>query len=193
MIAVAAAVALGALWRRVLGGFLHLPRDLTMLFGIAALMGLVIWAESPPGGLPFWDAVVAAWPMMAVVGAVFLNFSLGHGSYMDLGRMPNPDNEWLRKVLDLIWPEPPFSRKRDVLGLVLNYSVAPVVIVVVTGFWPALVVGPLVAAAYVVAHRYLGDKPTGISFVDGYTAVGELASGALLWGFAVAAFVNLGG
>lgn len=170
-----AAFILGGLWRRWLGGWGgNFPRGVKMAVGVIALAALLHLS-----GAPYWMTAI-------LTVAVFINYSLGHGSYMDLGTMAIPDNEYLRRVLDLFWREPPYTFKRDFLGLSINYNLSPALAVVLTGFWPALLAGPAVAVAYTVALRKIGRRYYG-SFLDGFTAAGELAAGAILWLAVVAA------
>lgn len=57
----------------------------------------------------FWSAVMTAigaliafdWRLTALFPAFFLGILMGWGSYMDLGRMPKPDNESLRALVRL--------------------------------------------------------------------------------------------
>lgn len=76
----------------------------------AVLIGMAAFA----GGVG-WQAALLI-PVVVWAGVV-----LGHGSYMDLGTGNVPDNEKFKWFLDLIFgPEPPFSFKRDFVGLCLT-------------------------------------------------------------------------
>lgn len=177
-----AAFILGGLWRRWLGGWGgHLTRGVKMAVGVVVMLALGIYAANiDPFNYSYRELALQLWYVPVLVAVTMVNYSLGHGSYMDLGTMQIRDNEYLRKILDLVWREPPFTFKRDFLGLALNYSIAPAVAVAITGFWPALLAGPVVAMSYTVALKQIGRKYYG-SFLDGFTAAGELAAGAFLW------------
>lgn len=103
----------------------------------------------------------------------------GHGSYMDMGAMRQPDNEWLRRPLNWIFgPEPPYTIRRDLTGLIANYSAFTIPAgawLVADGFagWYLAPAGAIAALAYWTASRCNLPSPA---------TWGEWAAGAVVYG-----------
>lgn len=163
-----AAATTGAFFRRWFGGgFVSAPRWLRVAAGLL-LGGVVAFlATSNPWAAP--AGVVAA-----------VTWTLGHGSYMDMGRMDRPDNEFLAPILDRIFgveTEP--SELRDFTGMAIVYSLLTVpagigLIALGHAGWFMLPVGTLVACAYWLAWELPG--------IEEPTVPGEYAAGALIYG-----------
>lgn len=162
------AATTGAFFRRWFGGgFISAPRWLRVS------VGLVL------GGAVAYLATANPWAALAGLCAA-VTWTLGHGSYMDMGRMPGPDNEFLKPLLDWIFgPELAPSELRDFTGMALIYSVFTVpagVALILFGHagWFLIPSGPLVACAYWLAWEIPGmEEPT---------VPGEYAAGALIYG-----------
>lgn len=134
-----------------------------------------------------WD-VLFPWEVgLAVLLATYFATKTGHGSYMDLGTMPKPDNELLRYVLDLFM-ENTSNFTRDFIGLSL------------TGLLVTLPVGiamanPLVAASGLLkAPAYwLGQSLPSLPQLRGFTEWGEALFGAVVYASVFAGVVSYAG
>jgi len=162
----ALAAAAGALLRRWFGGgFFSAPRRARVAVALVS------------GGLVGW--IAAGLPGLAGGVLAACAFLPGHGSYVDMGTERKPDNEWLRWPLNLIFgPEPPFTIRRDLTGLILNYSAFTIPAgawLTWWGFqgWFTGVSGLVAALAYWSAAR-MGSKA--------WTVWGELGAGAAIFG-----------
>lgn len=133
---------LGAIWRRVLGGWTSTPRYVTvpvmMLFGIPAVLA---WGHDTPWiyGMPMYAKAVL------VLGLLPLQ-------YLPAVRFTNP---WATAA---------------------RYSGAMLVLFLLSGFWPALAVGPICAGVYWVANK-MQWPPIDGKFIDGWSSYGELVVG----------------
>lgn len=187
MLIIIAAIIVGALWRRILGGWLGAPR----------------WAVSAAGGgLAGVLAAYAGAPAIAVLlFAASLVWAPGHGSYHDMGTgWPGYDDEWLMPVMRRLFPSRQwFGVAYDFTGMALLYTIMAAASL--PALWWAgagwsslwmLATGPAVALVYLAGSRVPGwggrDGPQRPSLgpVDGYTSAGELFSGGLRWGTATA-------
>ena len=162
------AATIGAFFRRWFGGgFVSSPRWLRVCSGFVLAMGVA--------GI----ATESIWGLLAgLVAAV--TWTLGHGSYMDMGRMDRPDNEFLKSALDLLFgPDTSPSQVRDFTGMALVYSVFTIpagICLIWHNYdgWFLLPVGVLVAVSYWTTWRFWSKS--------GPTSLGEYASGALVYG-----------
>lgn len=170
---------LGVFLRRWFGGgipSLNVPHIVKLL----ALCGLAGWLAYLSGGL--WLGVIVAfltWPF----------WSMGHGSYMDMGTNPLKDDERFRYILIYLFGEEAKpSMWRDFAGMTIRYSIPAALIGAVYacfGIWNGLwlvLVGLGIATAYWCFMRLRGRLPHKGIFLDGFTAYGELAAGAIFYG-----------
>jgi len=114
IVLLSASLAAGGIWRRWFGSgtILPTPRAVKLLIWALLVVALALWA-----GVPYWLVVYLA----AITTA---GWSFGHGSYIDLGRMPAGDNERAKFILDkILGIETTPSWKRDALGLFITYGV----------------------------------------------------------------------
>lgn len=113
IVLISSAFIVGGVWRRWFGSgtLVPTPRSIKLLVWALLVACLAVWA-----GVPYW--LVAY-----LVGITTGGWTLGHGSYFDLGRMPAGDNERAKFILDkLLGFEATPSWKRDALGLFITYG-----------------------------------------------------------------------
>lgn len=172
--------ALGAIFRRWFGGgFFSAPRIVRVAAGIALGYCVAFVMQSTDGPLALW-----AWPTAAALIAGW-GWVPGHGSYMDMGRMPIVDNEFLKPLLDRIFgpDDEVASLWRDFAGMALRYLIVTVPLgaaaVLLTGSpmgWAIMPGGLLVAVGYLLAWEVLDGSRVSP------TAVGEYCAGAIIYG-----------
>ena len=180
----------GGIWRRFLGGW-HTPQITLKRSVLIAVWFLAVGFGLVAGGIHPAHA-------LAVAALTSVGWSLGHGSYVDLGRMPGKDNEHARHVLDIIFRNKTVSSwLRDASGLVLTYgswTLVGTLLLVVSGRWLGLLgllLGPLTVAAYEAGWRLVKPRDEG-GPIDGPLAVGEILVGMAVAGWlAAAAFIRL--
>lgn len=181
------AETLAVLGFALLGGYLyrwgggappHAPRWVDLLVWALPLAALAWWAAG------WWQAGVV------LVGCAVAR-SMGHGSYMDLGRCMDylgdlercKDDETPRPLLDLIFgPDPGDSFKRDATGLALTGLLKTLPLVVV--WWPVAFVGLAKLPAYLIgwgAWDVLG-KGWGPPQLKVGTEWGEALTGVFIYG-----------
>lgn len=174
-----------ACWRRIIGGWLGLPR----------------WACSVAGGI---IVAAASLQLGAPGGCLVCSPRLccgchAHGTYQDMGLGWETDNEMMRPVLRAVFP----ARLHDTVaydfaGMALLYTAMAVPVTALLWWWVGpvacwyLTTGPAVAAFYLAGSRVRGwgglPGPALPAFgpVDGYTSMGEFVSGGLRGGAWVA-------
>lgn len=153
-ILIGSTLIVGGAWRRWFGSgtILPTPRAVKLLIWALMVSGIALWA-----GVPLWLVVY----LVAITTA---GWSLGHGSYMDLGRMPAGDNERAKFILDkILGVETSPSWKRDALGLFITYGVwqwCAALGLFIVGHWfliPILLAPCVVVLGYEIGWR-LGEK-----------------------------------
>lgn len=164
----------GGIWRVLLGGYGNLSRVLLMIVGALAIFALTYAASG---------TLLLA---LATAGLTTLGWSLGHGSYMDMGINTSPDNEILSSLLTRVGLKDP-SYTRDFIGMWVLYSLWMIPLAAMyyfiwsVAFWPVVfmaLVPLLIAAMYAIANKiihwggYMGQP----------TVVGEAIAGALVYG-----------
>jgi len=167
----------GAVWRRWMGGWLGHRRWIQMVVG-----GLVT------GTYAYY---LSDWNIWAYgVGVLFCALiTPGHGSYMDMGKSPEDDNErWVSPVLDLFFEDRKSDFARDFTGMLLRYLMATIpigtylmLVLNMPGgiYYMALGVIPAIAYAFFWVFKKL---PKVGGFLAGATSYGELCLGATLFG-----------
>lgn len=148
----ALAIILGALWRRVLGGWTSTPRVVTVPIGLILFGSAAVYRY---GNFAPWIYDLP----MAVKAAIIVALVPLH--FLPEVRFTNP---WATAA---------------------RYSAAMLILFLLTGFWPALAVGPICAAVYHIADAEQWPSLDG-KFIDGWSSYGELTVGAT----AGAAFVG---
>lgn len=175
---------LGAILRRIYGGGLGIKK----IYALVPMTILAGWLSYLAGG----------WWLCGIVAILSVPFwTMGHGSYMDMGTVDKPDNERFRYILIYLFGEETKpSLFRDMAGMTIRYTV-PVALIafayVVAGVsdgWWLLAVGPAIAVAYALFAKLRHKLPV-CSFVDGFTAYGELAAGAIFYGALAILSVNV--
>lgn len=175
MIELALGVAGGYL-RRAYGGAVAWPRILRVV-ALCGTPALVAWAWAD------WQTA-----LVVLVGHALI-WLPGHGSYMDMGRMPDADNESLRWLLDkLFGPDVRPSEARDFTGMLLRYFIPCALLAYGlhllghNAVWPLLLAGQSVAVAYWLVSRLRMVLPHHTRWFDGFTAYGEFVAGlAVFW------------
>lgn len=165
---------IGAMLRRIFGGAFEIKR-IYSLIGMAALaVYLATLGTNIVLGLVIGVVTVIYWTM-------------GHGSYMDMGTSPKLDNERFKYVMIwLLGTETKPSMWRDFLGMTIRYATPAFLIgalYCLVGKYEGLLftlVGLLTAIAYLVFMRVNKHLPKN-KFVDSFTAYGELAAGAIFY------------
>lgn len=171
---------LGGILRRGFGGGLPTPR-IVELVAMAVLAG---WLAYLSGGL-----VLGV--IMAILTVPF--WTMGHGSYMDMGMSPKPDNERFKPIVDwLVGKDDQTSTKRDFVGMTVRYTIPamPMAIAyayfgILSDLW-LLLVGTAIACAYWCFMHLRKRLPLFPPFLDGFTAYGEAAAGAIFYGILAA-------
>lgn len=153
-------VPLGALLglplRRMFGGWLGLSRSLCVAILVVATVAPAWWTW---GNFQSWELPVVGCAPMAIKALVVT--LLAAGFWTDGHRFDRP------------------------LMLLGRYGWAPVVLAIVTGFWPAVLVGPVVAGAAVVFRWWAApvvlpwDSPQRRQMLDGWAAWWECSLGAI--------------
>lgn len=147
---------LGLFLRRMLGGWLGLSRSICVAILVVATVAPAWWAWGS-----FQDTTI---PL--------------------LGCVPQATKALIATALAVMfWTDGHrFDRPWMLLG---RYGWGPVVLAIVTGFWPVVLVGPLVAGAAVVFRWWGGpivlpwDDPPRRQMLDGWAAWWECSLGAI--------------
>lgn len=148
-LAVALGIILGAALFRIRGGWLDVG---------SSTVGRLIW--SVPLGLL---AGGISWnPWALIVGPLlFLCVLPGWGSYMDLGRMPKPDNESIRFIVRVV-PFPDGSFWYDFWGLTIRGLIltlpAGALLGYITGNYLFAGAGLLMAPLYMLGWKVKGTE-----------------------------------
>lgn len=164
---------LGGAGRRALGGAVSWPRGVTM-FVLAGLAVLIAWPV-----LSWWSLVVGA--------LTVLFWSMGHGSYMDMGTVDKTDNERFAPWLDKIFGKGSTGVDRDYLGMTIRYTIPAMFVCTVYLFKPQfealilLLVGILIATGYLIFSIYRKRLPHN-NWFDGATGYGEIWAGIVYYG-----------
>lgn len=173
---IALVAILGAFLRRAYGGGLGI-RKTWFLVPMAALAGYLAHLAGGP------------WLGLTVAAATAVYWSMGHGSYMDMGTQPEPDNERFKYVLIYLFGEETKpSTLRDFVGMTLRYGAPSLLIAALYAFWgiygglwlPAAAIAT--AVGYWAAMRLRAYLPSRGRFLDGFSAYGELIAGAAFYG-----------
>lgn len=199
------AALLEAVFYRVRGGVLGLPRWVTILIMIMMPSAVTFSIVIGMSGMSM--ALVCA--MTAVAASLSVGaFSLGHGNAMRLGRldnaMPNGGYSLEKEIpFDLIFgladATKPFGARwmRDALalglgGLLYHLPFSLLIFFTVGALWPAIALtafGLLKVVAYEFGWRF---GPFGLPFVNGQTEMGEALTGAFLGIACVVAVMLIG-
>lgn len=173
IVLLSSSLVVGGVWRRWFGSgtLMPTPRAIKLLVWALIVAGLALWS-----GVPYWLVVY----LVAITTA---GWSLGHGSYIDLGRMPAGDNERAKFILDkLLGIETTSSWKRDALGLLITYGVwlwLAAVGLFLVGNWfliPMLLAPIVVVLGYEIGWR-AGEK---YSLIVGECVIGGWVLAALV-------------
>lgn len=168
---------LGAILRRALGGAVKLPRGVTM----SALCLLA-------GVISYFELGLLGATLIAISTLVY--WSMGHGSYMDMGTIDAIDNErfapWLDKWFGTTSTK---SVARDYAGMFLRYTVPAIPIAIAyLAFSPSYIgltfplVGFVIATSYLITSVFKDYLYLTKHWFDGFTSYGELLAGATFYG-----------
>lgn len=164
MILAALSAVAGAVFRRWFGGgFISSPRWLRVCSGFVLAMGVA------------WLSTGSIWGLLA--GLVAAVWTVGHGSYIDMGTSWRVDNEITAQLFDRWLPNlGPTSADLVRLAILYSFFTVPAgVYLIALGFqgWFLAPAGGLAALAYWAATRLQLREPA---------VYGEYAAGALVYG-----------
>jgi len=110
----------------------------------------------------------------AAAGIIVAQFTIGHGSYIDMGDSGIPDNETTGKIFLFWWPDDGFNVNRDIVGMFIRYFVPLVIaysLITSSGVVFAIAVAVDIAVAYYLLKQ----------FVKHYTEYAEYILGAAVY------------
>jgi hypothetical protein len=171
MTSVILTAVVGALWRRWLGGWKPFGKDITRLIKYGALSVFLTACLLLMG--------VGYLPTLLMIAVLIGGFSIGHGSWQDMGTMPYSRDGYLDHVLKYL-PLSQGSVAYDFIGLALHYSLISVAGAFVLGA-PLYAGAGLVAALGYLAFSKFQPRYTS-TILDGWTAYAELLLGAVFVG-----------
>lgn len=179
-LAVGGASILGGVWRRWFGGWLGGRRSIQLL--VALVLGALIGVALQPLS---WLTAGNALLISALIAALW---TPGHGSYMDMGTIPRPDNETARyivKPLARVLGLKADSEAYDVLGMSIRYGLLTLAVGLwmaftgLSGWWVFALAGFLAGPIYAASKRVATH----------FTEVGEVGIGATIYGLLALAYV----
>jgi hypothetical protein len=163
----------GALWRRWLGGWKPAGFEVSRIVKYAVLAA---------GLLPMLLLGVSPIQLALFAAVLIGGFSIGHGSWQDMGTMPRTRNGYLDPLLDKLKLGPV---AHDFVGQATHYSLISVAGAIVLGA-PLYALAGLVSALGYLAFSKL-QPATKSPLLDAWTAYAELLLGAAMIGGAVLA------